>query len=100
MLAISYCTECRESMNSYGEICNDLFDEICEEYICTNDCLELCTSPKGKFYFLVNIIKFLEIKNHVISSESGIDFIKVKPLGINSVLDGQCLTYHICFDRE
>lgn len=99
---ILYCPTCREVLNGHGEVISTFYDQICEHYIMTGTCLELCTPVHD---YLMPMLRFLEKKRYIITTESELIFLQAKPLGIkftskpneDNDLDSICL---VCFNNE
>jgi hypothetical protein len=100
MLAILYCGKCRAELCEHGEIANDLFEHISEIYLATGKCIEFCTSKYGSFYRLIAIIRFLEFKRYIVTTECSEYLLKIKPLGIECEQSGKIQIFYICFDKE
>ncbi len=99
MLAVSYCCQCIEEMRQYGEIADIFFEQCCEYYLITGECIHFTPSDRQFFYDYSGLISFLEKKGYILTTEYGKDLIKVKPLGIEcETQDGKCFC-HICFDK-
>lgn len=96
---IFFCDLCQKKVRAYGDIAFSLFEFICESYF-KNYPLEICTdSQKGPYDFL-QIIYFLESKGLVITTESSLFMIQVKPLGFDLFVDDIDIFAHFCVHKH
>lgn len=77
------CFRCMESIKSYGMLCAIVMEQIC------------CHALEGNVSFfdekeekkLRPVIKFLELKKYIVSTDIGHHMISVRPLVLTTVLD-------------
>ncbi len=100
MLHINYCTKCQEELVNYGEMASTMFEQICEHYVFTNDCLSISTDMYGNLFNLNGLIEFLEHKGFIVSTDIANQFLKVKPRGIVYSVDGYSTVCKICVCEE
>jgi hypothetical protein len=95
MLEIFYCDECKSKLCECGDIAFALFEHICEQYF-DGQPLELSTCVHDRTHSYLEIIRYLEIKGFVVTTESGENLIQVKPIGLRQVDE----LFLFCLDRK
>lgn len=96
MLTILYCDKCKDEMCKSDPFIFEFFDFIVDQYFHDSP-LEISTNIHDCTHEYVSMIKFLEAKNYIVSTECSIDTIQVKPLGFDK--SGQTLKV-CCFCPE
>jgi hypothetical protein len=81
VLTIVYCDKCKEKVLYCGDIAFHLFEFICEQFY-QNEPLEISTNIHDDTHGYEVIVKLLEKKGLVVTTECSQDSIQVKPLGI------------------
>ena len=95
MLIFDYCLDCKREIKSYGGIAFEYFDFICEQYFLDSP-LELSTSIHDPTHGCESIVRFLELKGFVITTESSQETIQVKPKDFFICDDGQHQLCYFC----
>ncbi len=101
MIDVLYCRECYSRLNGYGSAAAEKFCEICEYFIRHNKPIKINPSVYAPSYGILEIVKFLEFKGYVVSTEVESSILLVKPLGLCCIRPNEdyCLC-RICFDQE
>lgn len=99
MLTIIYCDRCKDSLLEYGEIAFTLFSFICDQFF-KNDPLEISTNIEDSIHGYSMIVRFLELKGFVLTTESGVESIQVKPLGFHCFGDNDWKVCRFCVHEE
>ena len=101
MLEIAYCCECQEHLDKYGEVASEMFIGICNFYLVHGRPPLVCTDIHSPNNGLLEVIKFLELKSYLVSSEWGKDCLLLKPLGVMCLEEEEDYRLcHVCFERE
>jgi hypothetical protein len=101
MLEVLYCCKCQEHLNEYGEFASDVFIGICNFYLLYERPFLISTDIHVQNHGLLEVLRFLELKNYVISTEWEKELISFKPLGVSCVdQEEDHKVCHICFERE
>jgi hypothetical protein len=95
MLSILYCQKCRDELWKSGEFASTLFDAIVENYLVHNEVSYFYHSEDDAKKALV-ATKYLESKGYVVSTETAMDCISIKPLGIRCFEGLQGCLCHVC----
>ena len=82
MLDLHYCRECREKLEDCGEFALELFELICMSYIVEEPFIIVVDYSGFSF---MEVVKYLELKGFVMTTESGISNIAVKPFGLQQI---------------
>lgn len=99
MSVITYCECCQDKLIELGDLPKTLFEQICEHYILNAECLEFSTCERSQYFYMVDILNFLELNHYIVTHEVENVLLRVKPLGIKWDDDDENLTKcHICFD--
>lgn len=86
MALVHYCEICKELLKDEPVFVEETYEEICKEYATTGRPSALLSSPENTP--LLNIIRLLERKGFVVSTESDQVTILVLPKGVNITDDG------------
>lgn len=101
MLEVLYCCECQDNLCEYGECASELFIKICNYFLLFGKPMPANTDIHSSQHGIVEVIRFLEIKCYVVSTEGPGGFIHVKPLGVSCIQEEDNYRIcHVCFERE
>jgi hypothetical protein len=89
--SLTYCEKCIDELESYGGIAVLTFEKLCEEYV-TIGPFDLSDDPRDMPFSCLAVVKFLEKKGYIISTESSEFGIQIKPSCIEMTDDG----FHFC----
>jgi hypothetical protein len=83
---IYYCNQCYSNVHSCGGIVAHIYETICEYYVLTNEALSLCILqaagvPDLKEAHLVQIMKLLEEKRYIVTTENEWSEVFILPSG-------------------
>ncbi len=99
---LTYCSHCMNSISEKEQVSTlpvTLFDFISFLYFHGNP-LEISTNEQDVQELhgegVLQAIEFLEEKGFIVSCDSGLELIKVKPLGFRPYTNGIFLGYHFC----
>jgi hypothetical protein len=84
MVAV-YCVECRKSLKEYGEVAEIVYDHVCEWYCAENRAIEIDQEHMHGLQCRKPVIDFLEHKGLLVTTESGKNFIAIKPSSLNVI---------------
>jgi hypothetical protein len=79
MLEVFFCSTCQEELCSYGDIANETFEELCEDFILKGS-LKLGTQGT-KYSGFYQILEFLEFKGFVVTTDN-LEGVYVRPCGL------------------
>jgi hypothetical protein len=96
VLTIHYCECCRRKICEHTEVAFEVFEVICEFFYLNQDCIEFCTTPGKEFSEILPIVNWLESKQIVVTTECSVDWIKVKPLGVEYYRDDEGTIARFC----
>src|SRR5437867_1273043 len=96
MLTITYCSKCKDELCKHDPFIFEFFNYIVEQYFFALP-LEISTEICDYQHNYISMVKFLEQKNYVISTESSHTTIQVKPLGFDK--SGQTVKIY-CFCKS
>ncbi len=99
MLTIQYCEKCKQQISEYGDIAFSLFSFACEQFY-KNDPLEVSTDLDDFPNSSDVMIKFLENKGFIITTESSKQTIQIKPLGLKCYIDDFNKVCRFCLHEE
>lgn len=88
-----YCDHCKKDLLKYGAHLFEFFEYITEQYIYALP-LEVSTDNSESTYDYLTLIRFLELKKYIVTTESAINTIQVKPRGVYNKLSHMPM---ICF---
>jgi hypothetical protein len=94
------CKQCFEEISSYGEILFSVFREIYTHYVFKKSPFQVSRSVNGPNRSIYGLVKFLELKRFVVSTECDRKIFMVKPLGISYERKNERLIVMICFHKE
>lgn len=97
MLDINYCQECREKLEDCGELAVTLFETICEAWIDTEQ-IHLVEDECTYIRDYIAVAKYLESKGFIVTTESGINTLAIKPIGLMPIDDYQTFTF--CLEHK
>jgi len=97
VIILHYCEKCLENLTEYGELCGELYEEIVLYFLLMEKPLEFCTENCAGYAIYSGILKYLELKGCVVSSESGITTLKIIPKGLTKTFEYE---YEVCFNHE
>ena len=97
MVEILYCTLCREEIKREGTLLNEVFESMCSFSLRRDGFLTYFDEhvERGESA----LMKELENKGYVVSTEFCDNGIIIKPLGVHLLGSVPEPTYQICFDR-
>ena len=95
MLKIFYCSKCRDDIRQFGDTCLFVFEIICESFF-SGETLEISTDIHDGTHAYYEIIRFLESKRLVITTESSENTIAVKPRGFSVFDDDDLYVCRFC----
>lgn len=81
MIRVQYCAKCINELEGYGELAIAVYERICEHIVQFQECYLIETDPHFKDFCMVEIVKFLEYKGYVLTTEACKTSLLVKPLG-------------------
>jgi len=93
--SLTYCEKCMRELHEYGGIAVLTFEKIAEEYI-NEGPFDLSDDPSEKPYSCLTVIKFLEQKGYIVSTESSENSIQIKPSCILTDVEGLEISYYFC----
>lgn len=102
MLEISTCSKCKDELWQYGEMVYEVYQAICIEHVKEPfdipgiEHVPYLSNASRNIY---KIIQFLETKGYVVSTESDISLIRIKPIGMDCIHHEQGVSCHICFHK-
>lgn len=91
MIHMVFCEICANNLSKCGEPALCLFEEICIHTTIYDEFLELEEDRA--------IIRFLELKGFIITTEVNQDKILAKPIGLELYDDEEFCFFHVCVDR-
>lgn len=92
METIIFCDECLSDLDEFGGVAVNIYEKICEHYIGKRHSLILNEKRKAHRN-LIPVVKFLEDKSYVMTTDAGEANIQVKPLG-HAIIGGNI--HHFC----
>lgn len=96
MLTLVYCECCRKRMSEHADVAFEVFEAISEYYHLSGSAIEFSTEIQQDCYGVLPVIKWLESKQIVVTTESAQSLIKVKPLGFEYYTEDENLICHFC----
>lgn len=93
---ISYCDRCMKNLEIYGEMAAEVYKEICMHYSIGNAIhCDGKTHGKGE-----TIIRFLEVKGYLVTTEIGKKDLYAKPNGYKKTFMGYKYDHQFCIGHE
>lgn len=92
---LDICEQCLSRLASYGGVAVQVFDAILDRYINQGN-IEIKSTEEDLIHF-EEVIRFLELKGFVITTEADQEYIKVRPKGIFKAGD---YNYVFCLHYE
>ena len=83
MIKLTFCQDCERELRSFGNFAFEAFEYICFMYFYDAP-IEILDHEFENIFDAVSLWKFLENKSYVITTESGLDTIQIKPLHVSS----------------
>lgn len=105
MLNFSLCPICNKTLWDYGCVAASIFEDICISIIKDKEHFDIPDEETGQ-YILLNanriytIIKFLENKGYIITTEIDQTHLRIKPLGIRCSEDHYGISCHFCLKGD
>lgn len=87
----TFCETCYAKLHHSGMAC-ELYTNFLSWYLGKGRCAIIKLSVEKQ----MPVICWLERNKYILTSDFELDYIKVKPLGLNQESDG----YHLCLDRK
>lgn len=95
LIELSYCETCEKELRDYGGIACEFFKLISESFYLQGS-IAFSTHIHDGLWGSLELIKFLEIKGYVVSTESSQSTIQIRPLGFDYKFESQNLNLHFC----
>jgi predicted methyltransferase len=82
MLNIHYCQTCAKKVLEHSHFALFVYQQICDHFLQKNDFWEIFDINDVSSNDIFDVLSFLEERKFIITTESNIDTLKIKPNGV------------------